>query len=136
MKITSSPRQGLRYGVIERIDCAHHLVGGGACEAVHGHTYEIEVLAYGPDAHGHALNFETLKEKVIQQLKPYDHQDLNAFFATPTCEHFCQAIFTKMQVGLPGLAFVRVCPRRTRCAAGGWATRSPRRSWPGRWKRC
>ena len=92
-----------RYGVVARIDCAHHLDGGGLCEAVHGHTYKVEVVASGP-----GLGLESLRDQVESYLRPFDHRDLNELFETPTCEHFSQAVFDGLQRSLPGLRSVKI----------------------------
>lgn len=95
--------EAFRYGVIARIDCAHHLVGGGLCEAVHGHTYQVEVVASGA-----GLGLQGLQALVESYLEPFDHQDLNGLFETPTCEHFSQEVFDGLQQQLPGLCSVKI----------------------------
>lgn len=99
---------GLRYGVIDRVDCAHHLEGAGLCEAVHGHTFTVEVLAEGPCSDGSPLGLDALKQKLRQALAPYDHRDLNEIFGDPTCEAFAQALHRDLKTGLPGLCTVKV----------------------------
>ena len=96
---------GPRFGVRTSVACAHHLVGAGACERPHGHTYVVEVMAHGA---GLPLGLERLGMVVGDVLKLYDHRDLNEFFETPTCEIFCQAIFNELGRELPGLCLVRV----------------------------
>jgi 6-pyruvoyltetrahydropterin/6-carboxytetrahydropterin synthase len=108
--------EAFRYGVIARIDCAHHLVGGGLCEAVHGHTYKVEVVASGP-----GLGLQGLQAHVERYLEPFDHKDLNELFETPTCEHFSQAVFDGLHRQLPGLRSVKIWEGH-----GKWAeVRSP-----------
>lgn len=101
-------RKGPRFGLRTSIDCAHHLAGAGACEAVHGHTYVVEVTAYGPRGDGHPLDLGCLGTVVDGFLRLYDHRDLNDFFPMPTCEIFCRSIFKGLRRDLPGLCLVRV----------------------------
>ncbi len=95
-------------GIVERMDCAHHLDGHGLCEANHGHTYKVEVLAQGPCADGKPLDHLTLHTMTWACLSRYDHQDLNALLPLSTCENLSQAIFDEMKVHLPFLRCVRV----------------------------
>lgn len=108
MTPAGSPRPGPRFGVRTTVDCAHHLVGGGACENVHGHTYTVEVLARSPASDGCRLDPDRLLTIVNACLERYDHHDLNGFFATPTCEIFCRRIFSDLRRPLPGLCLVRL----------------------------
>jgi 6-pyruvoyltetrahydropterin/6-carboxytetrahydropterin synthase len=114
------PQLPLRYGVKDYVDCAHHLVGGGLCEAVHGHTYKVEVVAQGPCADGQPLDWPGLRGRVRILLEQYDHRDLNELFEIPTCENFCQALFDALKIGMPGLQSVRVWEGH-----GKWAEARP-----------
>jgi 6-pyruvoyltetrahydropterin/6-carboxytetrahydropterin synthase len=101
-------QSGPRFGIRTSIDCAHHLVGAGACEELHGHTYTVEAMAYGPCGDGRPLDLERLRMIVDGRLRLYDHRDLNDFFDMPTCEIFCQTIFNRLKRDLPGLCLLRV----------------------------
>lgn len=101
-------RSPWRVGIIERMDCAHHLDGRGLCEAMHGHTYKVEVLAHGPAADGAPLDHPRLSVLTWSCLERFDHKDLNKILPLSTCENLSQLIFDELKIALPYLVSVRV----------------------------
>lgn len=81
-------------------DAAHALPGyPGECEALHGHTWEIEVTVRGSDLDdvGIVYDFKSLKADLAAVLEPYDHGYLNDVppFDTlnPTAENLARVIY-------------------------------------------
>lgn len=62
-----------------KFSAAHRLPDDpGPCRRVHGHTYTLDVLAYGPvDEHGMVVHFDRLKEAWTRIEPMLDHQMLN-----------------------------------------------------------
>lgn len=69
------------------ISAAHHLPRyNGACSAVHGHTWVIEVWCENViDKNGFAVDFKDVKN-IIDTL---DHKTLNNIIEIPTAENLC-----------------------------------------------
>lgn len=71
-------------------EAGHYLPYHNAkCQALHGHSYKLEVTIYNTiNAHGFVMDFSVLKkivkEKIIDVL---DHNFLNLFLYLPTCEN-------------------------------------------------
>ncbi|HON55630.1 MAG TPA: 6-carboxytetrahydropterin synthase QueD [bacterium] len=85
---------------IFKFDSAHNLLNyKGACENVHGHTYNLEVsLKCSKDKNnGLAFDFNLIKEivnkKIIDKL---DHRYLNEIINQPTAENICEWIWSEL----------------------------------------
>jgi 6-pyruvoyltetrahydropterin/6-carboxytetrahydropterin synthase len=93
--------------VTAHFSAAHRLSGyQGACSALHGHNWEIEVFVRGgrTNATGILLDFRQLKEAVARVIEPLDHADLNAVEAlggmNPTSENIARFLFGKLAATL------------------------------------
>lgn len=68
--------------ITTRFSAAHHLVDyPGACAALHGHNWGVEVFVRGKelDETGILLDFGQIKEVVRRVIGEIDHTDLNTF---------------------------------------------------------
>ncbi len=85
-------------------DAAHFLTHyHGKCEAVHGHTYRLEITVEGPVGQdGLVMDFAELKalvkEKVLSKL---DHSHLNDHFENPSAELVAVWVWDQVFEGLP-----------------------------------
>ena len=96
-------------------DAAHNLINyKGKCEALHGHTYRLEVtVCGGPDQleNGLLMDFGDLKDLVNKEvLSKLDHSYLNDHFEQPSTEIVAMWIFEtlKPHVEELGLALTSV----------------------------
>ena len=94
--------------LIKRFSAAHQLRGyQGKCEALHGHTYKVEVLVRAPelDEIGLALDFKQLKKILEEVLAPYDHAFLNQVppfdQINPSAENLARVIYHSLKEQLP-----------------------------------
>lgn len=83
-------------------EACHFLPGKevyGECSNLHGHRYELEVVAAGEvSKDGWLLNFKDLKELVQETvIAKYDHQNLNDYFEIPTAENVGSDIFITLE---------------------------------------
>lgn len=85
-------------------DAAHFLTRyHGKCEALHGHTYRLEVTVEGPvNEDGMVMDFLELKTLVKSRvLSRVDHQNLNDHFENPSAELVAVWIWDQLNDGLP-----------------------------------
>jgi 6-pyruvoyltetrahydropterin/6-carboxytetrahydropterin synthase len=82
----------MKLGIVEYIDCAHHLPDHGKCGSQHGHTYKVELQVEGEPMEGMLIDFADLKRAVREVLSRYDHGDWNDFLEYPSVENICQAL--------------------------------------------
>lgn len=94
--------------VREHFDSAHALKGyPGACQYLHGHTWDIEVTIAGTqlDTVGILYDFKDIKRDVKNILENFDHRCINDIppFDTlnPTAEHMARVIFYELEDALP-----------------------------------
>jgi 6-pyruvoyltetrahydropterin/6-carboxytetrahydropterin synthase len=106
----------MRVGIIEHIDSAHTLPGRGGATTVHGHTYQVVVVAQGALRGGMVLDFRALREQAREVLDRYDHCVLNQVLEVPSNENLAAAIFHDLQARQPML--YSVCVRE---GEGQWA---------------
>jgi 6-pyruvoyltetrahydropterin/6-carboxytetrahydropterin synthase len=81
-------------------DAAHNLVNyNGKCEALHGHTYRLEVTVCGSQLeNGLLMDFGDLKQLVDDEiLSKLDHTYLNDRFQQPSTELIAIWIFQTLQ---------------------------------------
>ena len=91
---------------------AHRLNGyQGACSALHGHNWEVEVSVRGErlnDA-GILMDFRQLKEAVTRRLQALDHSDLNAVDVlggmNPTSENLARFLFQALSREVNGAEY-------------------------------
>jgi len=93
----------MKLGVIEHIDCAHHLPGHQKCGQVHGHTYKVEMIIEGKNENGMVVDFSVLKQELREVLSHYDHRSLNDFLQYPSVENICEMLRKELEkrVGFP-----------------------------------
>lgn len=88
-----------------KFDSAHNLVEyHGKCEALHGHTYRLEVTIEGtPRKDGMILDYgiikKIVKEKIINK---FDHRYLNDIVPQSSSENLVQWIWNELKVPLKG----------------------------------
>ncbi|MCK5674243.1 MAG: 6-carboxytetrahydropterin synthase QueD [Spirochaetales bacterium] len=88
-----------------KFDSAHNLVEyHGKCEALHGHTYKLEVTIQGtPGKEGMILDYgiikSIVKEKVIDR---FDHKYLNDIVPQSSSENLVQWIWNEIKAPLKG----------------------------------
>jgi 6-pyruvoyltetrahydropterin/6-carboxytetrahydropterin synthase len=87
----------MKIGIVEYIDCAHHLPAHPKCGVLHGHTYKVEISIEGETRQGMILDFADLKRLVRSVLAEYDHRNWNDFIAYPTVENICQLIHERLK---------------------------------------
>ena len=98
----------MKLGVIEHIDCAHHLPGHPRCGTVHGHTYKVELTIEGESRKGMVIDFADLKSTLRETLASYDHRSLNDFLDYPSVENICEMLQAELSTRLPFRFTVRV----------------------------
>lgn len=88
---------------------AHNLRGyKGACEALHGHNWKVEVLVRADklDDIGLAIDFKELKDALCWVLDQLDHKYLNDLpefsIENPSSENIARHIFGKLAERLAG----------------------------------
>ncbi len=100
--------------VESEFDSAHNLKRyDGPCEALHGHTYRVQVSYQGPelDNAGILIDFKQLKSALGEVLSGLDHRYLNELpqfqEQNPTAENIAQVVFQEMR-GLVGPGVTKV----------------------------
>ncbi|MEM7586615.1 MAG: 6-carboxytetrahydropterin synthase [Acidobacteriota bacterium] len=101
--------------VRERFEAAHRLRSyRGAPEAVHGHSWQVEVTLYAEDLddEGMAFDFVAVKKTLGELAARFDHGNINATppfdQLTPTTEHLARWFYQEMQQRLPDFGFTEV----------------------------
>jgi 6-pyruvoyltetrahydropterin/6-carboxytetrahydropterin synthase len=94
--------------VRRKFSAAHQLRGyKGKCEALHGHTYAIEVyLRAGElDNIGLAVDFKELKKIIDGVLERYDHSFINEVppfdEENPSAENMARVVYGEIKKSLP-----------------------------------
>lgn len=86
----------MKLGVIEHIDCAHHLPDHPKCGTHHGHTYKVELVIEGEHDGGMLMDFADIKAELREVLARYDHRDWNDFMDYPTVENICELLYKEL----------------------------------------
>lgn len=79
----------------------------GACEAIHGHNWKVDILVEAEelDSTGLAVDFNLLKEKSGEIIGELDHIYLNDYEAfrekNPSSENIAKFIFERMKECIP-----------------------------------
>ncbi len=111
--------------VESQFDSAHNLrCYEGPCEALHGHTYRVQVFYHGDqlDERGILVDFKRLKAALGEVVAYLDHRYLNELpefqEQNPTAENISRIVFQKMR-GLvdTGIVKVSVWETPTSCAS-------------------
>lgn len=89
--------------VRSHFSAAHRLVAyDGACAALHGHNWEVEVFVRGEKLNkaGLLIDFKLLKSTVKRVLKEVDHVDLNTTPAfksiSPSSENIARFLYERL----------------------------------------
>ena len=100
-----------------KFEAAHHLPGHPKCGRTHGHTYHVWVEVEGEvDPYtGMVMDLHDLGKEVNTLIDPWDHNDLNNFFTTPTCENICQVLWDRLTLHIP------LCKVKVQEGEGGYA---------------
>ncbi|MCD6397510.1 MAG: 6-carboxytetrahydropterin synthase QueD [Spirochaetaceae bacterium] len=88
-----------------KFDSAHNLVEyHGKCEALHGHTYRMEITIQGiPGKEGMILDYGILKSIVKERIvNRFDHKYLNDTVPQSTTENLVQWIWNELEEPLKG----------------------------------
>ncbi len=100
---------------------AHQLVGSnGPCEALHGHTWKVQVTFLGDtlDQIGMLTDFKVLKEQLADVLRTYDHAFLNKVLPfSPTAENIARHIHDEIFKKNGTIKKVSVWESPTACAS-------------------
>jgi 6-pyruvoyltetrahydropterin/6-carboxytetrahydropterin synthase len=99
-----------RLTVTDQFSASHQLRNlRGACEALHGHNFGVEVEVEGDVLDGRAdilIDFHELKRLLREVLDQLEHRHLNdlAFFAerNPSSENLALFVYTELHRRLPG----------------------------------
>jgi 6-pyruvoyltetrahydropterin/6-carboxytetrahydropterin synthase len=85
----------LTLGYTITFSAAHRLLNyKGKCARQHGHTWTVQIELTGSlNKLGMIVDFNDVKALADEVLSNYDHQDLNEFFAQPTCEYITLRLF-------------------------------------------
>jgi 6-pyruvoyltetrahydropterin/6-carboxytetrahydropterin synthase len=101
--------------VRDRFEAAHHLRSyQGRPEAVHGHSWQVEVRLEAPelDKEGMGFDFVAVRDALGEALRPFHHADINTVppFDTlsPTTEHLARFFYEELSRRLPGAPIVSV----------------------------
>jgi len=123
-------RSVYEVSITAHFSAAHRLKGyRGACAAVHGHNWEVEVFVRGERLNrtGILMDFRKLKEAVRQAVATLDHADLNSLpafrAANPTSENIARLLYERLAPRLTrgGRRLARVRVRETPGSAAGYA---------------
>lgn len=94
--------------VKDHFDAAHALVGyPGACQYVHGHTWDVEVVLEGTklDEVGILYDFKDIKTDLHRILDNFDHHFINDVAPfdklNPTAEHMARILYYELAQTLP-----------------------------------
>jgi 6-pyruvoyltetrahydropterin/6-carboxytetrahydropterin synthase len=98
----------VRLRVEDVFDAATSLPGHDRCEALHGHTYRVEMMVQGEAQGGVLTDFRELRRLLREALKDYDHQDLSLKFDYPSCETICLRLSQALAPKVPGFDLLRV----------------------------
>lgn len=85
-----------------KFESSHFLPFHDKCGSMHGHTYKVKVEVEGPiqEPDGIVMDLNDLSQSVKEVIENFDHDCLNNFFLTPTCENIAEYLFTTLQENL------------------------------------
>ena len=98
----------MRLRVEDTFDAATSLPGHDRCEALHGHTYRVEMMVAGEALNGVLADFRDLKKALREVLKDYDHQNLSEKFSFPSCENICYHVARDLAAKVPSFEMLRI----------------------------
>lgn len=108
----------MRLGIVEYMDCAHHLPDHPRCGRQHGHTYKVELILEGAPRDGMVLDFAEMKRALREALAEFDHRDLNDFLDYPSVENICAMLKKRMEPRLKFPFVLRVWEGEGKWAEG------------------
>lgn len=97
-----------------KFSAAHRLPSDpGPCHRVHGHTYEVEVIASGElNGSGMVVHFDEIKEAWSEIERNLDHSYLNDSLPPeaqpPTTENVALWLLAELRQAIPEIAAVRL----------------------------
>jgi len=101
--------------VRKHFDAAHYLRDyGGKCETMHGHRFEVVVVAQADELNeiGLAFDFTELKKHLNDVLNRFDHvclNDLEPFITTnPSSENIARTIYSELIKNVTEVMIARV----------------------------
>ncbi len=85
----------MKLGIETSFDAAHRLTNlKGKCEALHGHTYKVEVVVEGEKkADGLVAEFSSVRNIAEKVLGSVDHKFLNDMMDNPTTENIASLLY-------------------------------------------
>ena len=98
----------MRIRVEDTFDAATSLPGHDRCEALHGHTYRVELMVAGELSHGVLADFREVKRALRELLKDYDHTNLSLKFEYPSCEYIGWRLAGDLKEKIPGFEMLRI----------------------------
>ena len=98
----------MRIRVEDVFDAATALPGHERCAGLHGHTYKVEAVVQGQPTDGVVADFRLVRASLRQVLKRFDHADLSALYAYPSCEVLALDIAAGLAKAVPGLELLRL----------------------------
>lgn len=98
----------MRIRVEDTFDAATSLPGHDRCEALHGHTYRVELMVAGELEGGVVADFREVKSRLRELLKAYDHKNLSEAFEFPSCEYICFRLAQDLEKAVPGFEMLRI----------------------------
>jgi 6-pyruvoyltetrahydropterin/6-carboxytetrahydropterin synthase len=98
----------MRIRVEDTFDAATSLPGHDRCEALHGHTYRVELMVAGEPKEGVLSDFRLVRKALRELLKDYDHQDLSLKFDYPSCETIALNLGRDLAKKVEGFEMLRV----------------------------
>jgi 6-pyruvoyltetrahydropterin/6-carboxytetrahydropterin synthase len=98
----------MKIRVEDTFDAATSLPGHDRCEALHGHTYRVELVVAGEPRGGVVADFREVKARLRELLKAYDHKNLSAIIDFPSCENICLRVAQDLEKAVPGFEMLRI----------------------------
>jgi len=90
----------MRIAIRVHFDAAHKLDWHpGKCRRLHGHTYEVEVVLFGPvrQPEGVLIDFSEMRKHVKKVIDELDHRYLNEIIENPTVENITLWLYKKLK---------------------------------------
>lgn len=98
----------MKIRVEDTFDAATSLPGHDRCDALHGHTYRVEVMVTGEPVGGVVADFREIKKKLRALLEAYDHKNLSTIIEFPSCENICLRLAQDLEKAVPGFDMLRI----------------------------
>lgn len=107
-----------------KFEAAQFLPGHPKCGKMRGHTYKVCVEVEGEiNTDGMVMDLHDLSEIVRDVLGVYDHDCMNNFLNTPTCENIADILWIQIEPMLKEVFNVNLVMVRVQEGEGGYAVR-------------